>query len=69
MNFTISAPSINLSVSLLFHIGGNLMPSANITNVTGIHILSQRSALITTDFAMRVRRYKWMMCCQHFLLG
>ena len=44
--------------------GGNLIPSANITNVTGIHILSQSSALITTHFAMRVWRYKWMMCCQ-----
>jgi len=49
--------------------GGNLLPSANVTNVTGIHILPQPSAFITIDFARRVWHYKWMMCCQHFLLG
>jgi len=68
--FRLASDGNSIGIVLLFRImyGGNLIPSANITNVTGIHVFSQPSALIT-DFTMSVQRYKWMMCWQHFLLG
>lgn len=53
--FRLASDGNSVGIVLLFRIvyGGNLIPSANITNVTGIHVFSQPSALIT-DFAMSV---------------